>query len=90
MVQAGVAELLAGMLVSEPGRTVLFQVVFFVGLPLVFLLFLSVPLISGSWFHLTSLSGIWIILSSAFFSFASPAALVWMPGSGHHLPFNHL
>lgn len=36
-----------------------------------------------------SLSSVWIILSSAFSSFASPAALVWMPGSRHRWPSSH-
>lgn len=89
-VQAGAVELIAGMLMSKTGRTALFQVVYFIG---PFCCVSAVFICSLNQWELVSpdlsLSGTWIILSPAFFSFASPAALVWMPGSHHHWPSNH-
>lgn len=79
MVQSGAAEPVVGILVSKPGRTGLFQVIYFVG---PFCCFFCLPLCFLNQWELVlpdiSLSGIWVILYSAFFSFASPTALVWI------------
>lgn len=76
---ASAVEPVAGMLISKPGRTGLFQVTYFVG---TFCCVSSVFLCSLNQWELVlpdiSLSSVWIILYSAFFSFASPAALVWI------------
>jgi len=91
MVQAGAVEFIAGMLKSKIGRTGLFQVVYFLGPTLcVSAVFISCSL--NQWELVPpdlSFSSVWIILSSAFFSFASPAAFIWMPGSHHRWPSNH-